>query len=137
MNRVRILVVWLILAALPLQGLAAASMLFCGMDTHHPTSQEFGSTARAPASFEAVGEHDHSHDHAGAKQATTSDDTSGAALPDASHKCGVCASCCYSVAIADFPTITAFALAPQADLAEPFVLIRVRPSPVPDKPPRA
>ncbi|HSV50720.1 MAG TPA: hypothetical protein VLJ57_01285 [Burkholderiaceae bacterium] len=118
------------MAAIPLQGLAAASMLFCGMAAQHAPAQQSADQATAA--------HDHSkHSHVAAEQAQKSVDTSGAKLPDASHKCGVCASCCHSVAIAEFHQLLAFAPAPQADLVEPFVLIQARPSPVPDKPPRA
>jgi hypothetical protein len=139
MSRFRTLLAWLIMAAIPLQGLAAASMLFCGMGAHHAPSQQVGSMKQAPVHVadKATGEHDHSaHSHAAPEQAKKSADTSTGKLPDASHKCGVCASCCHSVAIAEFPALVAFATAPQADLVEPFVLIQARPSPVPDKPPR-
>ncbi len=64
-------------------------------------------------------------------------DSTGKKLPGAAHKCGVCASCCNLAAIAEFPQLVAFAPVPQAELAEPFVLIHARPSQVPDKPPRA
>lgn len=141
MSRFRTLLAWLVMAAIPLQGLAAASMLFCGMGAHHAPAQQVVAVTSVSAvhvSNEATGEHDHSkHSHAAAEQPKKSVDTSGTKLPDASHKCGVCASCCHSVAIAEFPQLLAFAAAPQADLVEPFVLIQARPSPVPDKPPRA
>jgi len=132
MSRFRTLVAWLVMAAIPLQGLAAASMLFCGMGAHHAQAAVLHVAAAT------TDEHDHSqHSQAAAEPVKKSFDTSGAKLPDASHKCGVCASCCHSVAIAEFPQLVAFAPAPQADLIEPFVLIQARPSPVPDKPPRA
>lgn len=140
MSRFRTLLAWLVMAAIPLQGLAAASMLFCGMGAHHAPAQQAAAVKHMKAmqvADGATGEHDHSkHSHAAAEQPKENVDTSGAKLPDASHKCGVCASCCHSVAIAEFPQLVAFAPAPQADLVEPFVLIQVRPSPVPDKPPR-
>ena len=85
----------------------------------------------------AAGDHDHStHSHTGAvKVEKTADGKSK--LPDSSHKCGVCASCCHAVAITSTPRAVAIAALPQADAAEPFVLIHPRASPVPDKPPRA
>lgn len=127
MSRFRLFLVWLVMAAIPLQGMAAASMLFCGMG-EHPSS------ARS-----AVSDHDHSkHSHAGqAQQVEKTAHDRSVNLPDTGHKCAVCASCCNSVAITEFPPLAAFEPVPQAELAEPFVLIDARPSPVPDKPPRA
>ena len=57
--------------------------------------------------------------------------------PDTAHACGVCAACCTTVAITGIPWAMAFAPLPQGESAQPFVLIQNRPSPVPDKPPRA
>jgi hypothetical protein len=140
MSRLRTIVAWLVMATIPLQGLAAVSMLFCGMGAHHASSEQGTEVSQAPALHVAAAAvaHEHAnHSHAEAQPGNTRADTSGAQLPDASHKCGVCASCCHSVAIAEYPQLVAFAPAPQADLIEPFVLIQARPSPVPDKPPRA
>jgi hypothetical protein len=115
MSRFRLFLAWLIMAAIPLQGMAAASMLFCGMGAHH-----------GPAQVAVQAEAGH-HDHA----------QHGKKSPDSSHKCPVCASCCHGAAIAQFASLAVLAPAPQAESAEPFVLIHARPSPVPDKPPRA
>ncbi|CAN5451367.1 hypothetical protein BH11PSE7_BH11PSE7_14290 [soil metagenome] len=52
------------------------------------------------------------------------------------HKCNVCATCCQAAAIAGFSAPVQLQPLPQADLAEPFVLIHARASAVPDKPPR-
>lgn len=129
MSRFRRFLAWLVVAAIPLQGLAAASMLFCGMGEHH---------APAQVAAAAGGQHDHSkHSHAAEVQVKKTADNTNKQLPDAAHTCGVCASCCHSVAITEFPQLVAFAPVPQAELAEPFVLIHARPSQVPDKPPRA
>ncbi len=138
MSRFRLFLAWLIVAAIPLQGLAASSMLFCGMGQQHALAQvvaaqadmdERGNTARAG--------HDHSkHSHVSVAQAKETDNA-GKKLPGAAHKCAVCASCCNVVAIIELPQVVASAPVPQAELAEPFVLIHARPSQVPDKPPRA
>lgn len=138
MSRFRLFLAWLIVAAIPLQGLAASSMLFCGMGGHHAPAQVASAQADPVSSADvAVAGHDHSkHSHAAEGQAKKAGDAAGKKLPDASHKCGVCASCCHSVAIAEFPELVVFAPLPQAELAEPFVLIHARPSQVPDKPPR-
>jgi hypothetical protein len=139
MSRFRLFLAWLILAAIPLQGLAASSMLFCGMGGHHAPSQVASAQAHlaSSGSSASVG-HDHSkHSHASDVQAKKAAHNAGKKLPDAAHKCAVCASCCNIVAIFDFPQLAAIAPVPQAELAEPFLLIHARPSQVPDKPPRA
>lgn len=128
MSRIRLFLAWLVLAALPLQGFAAASMLFCGT----------GERQQAQVQPHAPDQHDHAaHGHGPVqpKQAQQGADST-AQLPDASHQCGVCASCCHSAAITETPRVLALAPPPQAEAAEPFVLIHPRPSPVPDKPPR-
>lgn len=126
---------WLVMAAIPFQGLAAATMAFCG-GAHHAQAAQVG----------AGGMHEHAdgtaHDHgqpvadAQAIEAESAA-TASKALPDVNHKCGACTSCCSSVAIAQSAYDLAFAPVPQAGLAEPFVLIHAPPSQLPDKPPRA
>ena len=137
MSRFRLFLAWLIVAAIPLQGLAASSMLFCGMGGHHAPAQ----AAAAQADMDSRGNtasagHDHSkHSHLGDVQVQKTDNA-GKKLPDPAHKCAVCASCCNVVAMTEFQSLVAFAPMPQAELAEPFVLIHAQPSRVPDKPPR-
>lgn len=128
MSRFRILFAWLILAALPLQGFAAASMLFCGMDARHEAQAQ---VQTMPAGHDHAM---HSHEH-GVKAQKSAD--SGTQLPGASHSCGVCASCCHSAAITETPRLLALGPLPPAHAAEPFVRIEPRPSTVPDRPPRA
>lgn len=130
MLRIRLLFAWLVLAALPLQGFAAASMLYCGMGAA-------GHGAAAQVQAMTPDHHDHAaHNHAPvAKVEKTADGK--AQLPDSSHKCGVCASCCSSAAITETPRVLAITQLPQSEAAAPFVPIHPRPSPVPDKPPRA
>lgn len=125
MSRLRTLLAWLVLAAIPLQGLAAASMLYCGTDA--PAAQQQGQTAHHEHATHGTGT------HGGAAPQADIDKQ----LPDATHKCGVCASCCTGLAIVAFAPLLIFPSLPQAESAEPFVLIHARPSQVPDKPPRA
>lgn len=130
MSRVRSLLLWLVVLVLPLQGLAATSMLFCGLGEHH---------ARAAEAVAAV--HDEAGDHHGAdhghEQASSDTAASHGKLDELSHQCGLCASCCFQVAVASGPVVPDLSSVPQADLAEPLVLIRALPSRVPEKPPRA
>ena len=135
MLRLRLLFAWLLLAAIPLQGLAAASMLFCGMGPLHGAQVQ--SQAKTTSNTTATGAHDHaSHSHGEVAKVEKAAEASSQ-LPDSSHKCGVCASCCNGVAITATPLLVAIAPLPPAKAAEPFVLIHPRPSQVPDKPPRA
>ena len=131
MLRIRLLFAWLVLVAIPLQGFAAASMLYCGMGSGHGAQVQSQPAASA--------HHDHAngdHSHAKLEKAEKSVDDK-AQLPDSSHKCGVCASCGHSAAMTETPRSLAVTLLPQARAAAPLVLIHLRPSPVPDKPPRA
>ncbi len=134
MFKLRFLLAWLLMAAVPTQGFAAASMLFCGMGMQH-----------VPAGAKAIAAMDAPHDHA-AMHGPTSDATQGhshAADPaqgapsDADHTCNICAACCNGVDLVGLSHMSAMAPAPQAPLAEPFVRVHTLPSPVPDKPPRA
>lgn len=139
MSCVRVFLAWLVMAAIPLQGLAASSMLYCGMGAHHG-AEAVVATVHLPVSTEsrATGRHEHSqHGHEAAVDGKKMADDVKQKLPDAAHKCGVCASCCHSLAIADFPQTVVFAPLPQAEVAGPFVLIHTRPTLVPDRPPRA
>ncbi len=125
MIRVRLFLAWLLLAALPLQGLAAASMALC--------QQGHDAVASAPA----AGHHGAAHDHDGAAAADSHDHQDQANDADADHRCMVCGTACHAVAIASEPVHWLPAPAPRAPLDEAFVRIASRPAPVPDKPPRA
>src|SRR4030095_2108507 len=136
MVRLRALLLWLMMLAVPSQGYAAVAMTFCAPD---------------PAQFGAVVMHDHSqHDHASPQDAehhhlvnVSADNGADHHAPqgaqdqsEAFHKCGNCAAC-HSVGM--MPALGTFVLQglPQADLAEPFhAMATISPS-VPHKPPRA
>jgi hypothetical protein len=126
-NRLRLLLAWLVMAAVPLQGFAAASMLFCAAATHDVKVQSRQASVSAH------------HDHAGHSHAASSGTTTqwSDVLNEASHECGLCASCCHSVAITEFPSLVAPTAAPRAEMADLFAPISSWPSPVPDKPPQA
>ena len=147
MSRVRFFLVCLMTLALPLQGYAAVAMLYCGMGTGHevPTAQMQTSGGQTHHHHQTANEADAAPAHAHT-QAHGIDDTADQAahqpsdglkqLPDSTHKCGVCASCCNAAAISDFPLSIEVQLLPQAELVEPFVLISAVPSRLPEKPPR-
>ena len=115
----RLLLAWLIVAAIPLQGVAAASMAFC------KGSHEFVASA---------------HDGADRSGGTLQQDHKTGdvkSLPDAGHTCGVCASCCHSLAMAEVPRWPAVVSIAQPAPAEVVLRIDAAASQLPDKPPRA
>jgi hypothetical protein len=120
--------------AIPIQGVAAASMLFCGQGTsHHAQAGQHKHAAGTPA-------HDHAEhqpelndtlDKGGVKL------SDGKTAPDVLHKCSVCASCCNAVGIPPTALIVVPDLRLHADLDAPSMAVHSRPLLVPDKPPRA
>lgn len=132
MSRFRLLFAWLLLTALPLQGFAAASMLFCGIGTL------YGAHVQTVHQTMAAASHDHSvHRHGHAVPLEDPSPASTAQLPESPPQCGVCASCCNGIALTDMPEPVAGAALPQAGAGQLFVLIHPRPSTVPERPPRA
>ncbi len=143
MLRIRRFLLCLMMLALPLQGFAAAAMLYCGTGPAHQAMQTQSATQ------DSLQSHDHTvatvrHDHHSQPTDTTartltdqSTDLAQAQLPDATHKCGVCAACCSVLALTEVAHAIAVPSLPPSDLAEPFVLIDTVPSRQPEKPPRA
>lgn len=130
MIRVRFLLLWLVMAAVPLQGLAAASMLYCGIGAQHGSAHSMAVAAPVPDHAS------HDHDHDAVAEAVQATDGQQQQLPGTSHECSVCASCSNAVAMTTVASSVGTMPLPQTDLAEPFVLIQRRAAPVPDKPPR-
>lgn len=122
--RLRLLLAWILMGAVPVQGFAAGSMLLCAAATHEVAAQ-------AGAQLQ----HDRTtHTHDAGYVAKKS--TGKAAVADAQHQCSLCAACCHSVGITQLASMGQASTAPQADLADPFVLIVSHAPPLPDKPPR-
>lgn len=113
----RLLLAWLIIAAIPVQGFAAASMAFC-KGSH-----------RAPAASASA------HDRADQQALDKAGEANS--LPDSAHKCGVCAFCCHSIAMAEVSRWPAVASIPQPEPAEGVLRIDAALPELPDKPPRA
>lgn len=131
MSHLRFVVAWLIMLALPLQGFASATMVFCSGE-HHGASAAIQEVHENPS-------HDHSaHQHAAvdSHEVNADEARSSHPLPDANHKCGVCASCCYSVAVTEDRASSGFAPLQRAQLAEFFLRIDAASAEFPDKPPR-
>jgi len=79
----------------------------------------------------SAGQHAQHHTDDGATGDT------GAAADGSGHTCGVCAACCHGVALAQTQQWATALPPPAVHNAEPLVAVVARPSPVPDKPPRA
>ncbi|MDP3760508.1 MAG: hypothetical protein Q8R01_08360 [Ramlibacter sp.] len=133
----RLMLAWLIMAAIPLQGFAAASMAFCKGSPHalvasaHDGGDRPGGTPQQDHSQRAQWD-------ASPPLMQALDKTGDAkSLPDAGHKCGVCASCCHSLAMAEVPRWPAVAPIPQPEPPEAVLRIYAALSQLPDKPPRA
>ena len=129
MSIFRLLVAWLVLAALPLQGLAGASMLFC---------DQAGAAVAAAGAHDGHADHDHGHHQVAAQdgQEGHAADQHGAGSGHGDHQCPICALC-QVVAIPETTPIVPSADAPSAELPQPRVLALTRAPPRPDKPPRA
>jgi hypothetical protein len=125
----RSLVVWLLLLALPYQGLAAARMLPCAQPLHPAVA-----AAHAPAGAGAHGAASACPMHAApAAHAAHLD-----AGRDHGHGGGACAACCIGVAPAPTP-ILPLALGPPDFIAIPFnagPMTSVDPT-LPERPPRS
>ncbi|MCZ8255486.1 MAG: hypothetical protein ACK5W4_02960 [Inhella sp.] len=135
---VRTLFVWLLMLAIPAQGMAAATMAFCGPGHHGSASARVASSVSS----------EHPHDggflavhglHTGAvSEATSVDDP--LAAKSAGHvpqqKCSACASCCSFGAL--------FGPAPVVPATEPAPTVFITTAPTvdafaadgPDRPPR-
>lgn len=74
---------WLLIAALPLQGFAAALQASCGTSAHHEA-------AEMVASAQSHAQHDHE------ASAGHHDDTGHTAAKDKHSSCSACAACCIS-----------------------------------------
>lgn len=120
----RIAIMWLLAAAVPLQGVAAATMMHCGSAEHgqfhlHAVvpGHEDGDAADAPTMHEhphATGVSTHGH-----SQADHSDAGKSGLAHSQFHKCSACASCCANAAV---PTqASAFEAVDLADFFTPFV----------------
>lgn len=130
--------------AVPLQGLAAASMLFCGAGMRHG---QMAMQVPVPQEASAHGTHGGHLGHDGPAHSATasspeaqSPEASQAAadaLPDAAHKCGACSACCHNLGMASAGEAAAFAGLFPSGFAEPFAPVLSRALQVPDKPPRA
>lgn len=137
MHRVRLLVLWIMMIAVPFQGYAAAAMLYCGPG-------HAGATAAVSAEPSVAHDHaqhphgdGHGHPHQEAKPPANDDGgQSVSAAQDTQHKCSTCGAC-HATALTSTLQLAVFHDLPHADLAEPAVTMATLAPRVLDKPPRA
>jgi hypothetical protein len=137
----RLLIVWFIAIALPVQGMAGVTMAHCG-----------SSHARMGATMEAP-QHRHAEHEAGSAHHHPADVEDGAAQPDhgaapqakaqssklsdlAQYKCSSCASCCAGSALPSAIPCLPETMAAPAVFAEEMVTVDAFTSDGPDRPPR-
>jgi len=120
--------VWLLLLAIPFQGIASAGMLAC---TH--AAMQHGSVTAVTAPHHMAAGADHCHD-AGPQVATATDH---APTDHDQERCSACAACCIGATMAGAPTIPA---APQTLSTRLIEAATGRPEAVdlalPERPPR-
>lgn len=158
LRAVRAFLVWVMVIALPVQGMAASVMLFCGPS--HERMVQAGAVDASAARAESTGGAGHEHaaaGHAAHRHATpdqvvssvfadvaadtgadtTADGAGGLVAPHGTFNCSACAACCSALALP-----ATFSL---PDAASPAHSFRA-PPPVPvashqpeglDRPPRA
>lgn len=131
----RLLIVWFIAIALPVQGMAGLTMAHCA-----PSHERMGAAAQVIAHQHADQDAGVAHHHNG----DTADDAKAAQDPVksdkmsnlAQYKCSSCASCCAGSALPSaMPRIPQVAAAP-AVFAEEMVSVDAFASDGPDRPPR-
>ena len=142
MSKIRLLLAWLVMAALPLQGFAATSMLFCGLESASISQSAsgghagHGQSAAAPDTVHVHAEHGH-----GAQGHPKADPGSGKAAQADQDKqgegCPVCASCCHVVALGAFEALPLTSALVAVESSASAVRVFTRAAAVPDKPPRA
>ena len=131
MSIFRLVIAWLVMAALPLQGMAAASMLFCGQAAHTTMAAQ-GPDEHAS---HTLGGSDHAHN--GHVDAQASPAGAGEATADDGHACPICASCSNLVALSETPSLGLPAEIPASRPSHGASRVLTREASTPDKPPRA
>jgi Na+-transporting methylmalonyl-CoA/oxaloacetate decarboxylase gamma subunit len=107
-SKLRIVLICMIVLAMPVQGIAAATMRFCAPGGQWPAHH--GAAAHAAhhhaAHAQAAAPSHHHHHHGQAVADATNDESNGGLGAMSKMKCSVCAVCCMAAAIApDIPTV--------------------------------
>jgi hypothetical protein len=135
MSAIRRWCLWLVMLALPLQGFAAASMLYCGQPSRAAQQADAAHHEAAQAVNHHASGHE-GHDHAVAATPDVADHDPQNPTQD-THKCIMCALCGHSVALSESPETLVFDEPSHVSPRGPSVQIEPVAVRVPDKPPRA
>jgi len=136
----RLLIVWLIGLALPVQGMAGVTLVHCGPG-HERMATALMAEHDHPSAHEAAAAHRHDAAMVEAadavdRVATPSGAQQGKFTKLAKYKCSSCASCCAGAALPSvMPRVPELASAP-AVFAEAGVTVDAFASEGPDRPPR-
>lgn len=141
MIKIRLFLAWLLLAALPLQGFAATSMLFCGIErtailqtaSDGHMGQERRDATLAMTMDQAAGNQALGHAMAGPDAGKTAQGDKGMQW----HGCSVCAFSCQSAAMVGLDSVPQASSPPSVEPSLIVARIVTRAITVPDKPPRA
>jgi extradiol dioxygenase family protein len=122
----------MLLLAMPVQGLAAASMLYCA--GHGSEVSDIAEHARAiePAGHQRSGQ---IHSDVALAVENLVGDTDQ--LSEPGHTCGVCASCCSTIALANRTAVVLLASPLMAQFQPLTASISALPVSAPERPPRA
>jgi hypothetical protein len=105
MNRfLKTLLLWLLLAALPVQGMAAAAMAACGSGKHHGAAPVLSTAHHQHEASMAMSTQDMDHVHTAPDPATHTAHHGG----HGAGACGACVNCCAG-AVALSPALIAIA----------------------------
>jgi hypothetical protein len=138
----RLLIVWFIATALPVQGMAGVTMAHCG-SSHERMGAAMEASQHRHADQDAGAAHHHDANMAdGAAQADHDTATQAKAQPGkpsdlAQYKCSSCASCCAGSALPSAAPRMPEPTAAPAVFAEKMVTFDAFASDGPDRPPRA
>jgi hypothetical protein len=135
---VRLLVMWLVALALPIQGVAAATMRHCGSESAHAgavvVDQSIHADSDSPPMVAGTAEYKHHGVHVHVDAAEPAHD-------HASHdkgSCSACASCCSAAALLTTPVMPmAATVVRSAAIALPTTLLAAFLTDGPDRPPRS
>lgn len=137
----KLLIVWFVAIALPVQGMAGVTMAHCGQ-SHERMGAAMEASQHRYTAADAGAAHHHDADMAdGADQADYATAIQAKAQPDklsdlAQYKCSSCNSCCAGSALPSAPPGLPESTAAPAVFIEEMVTIDAFASDGPDRPPR-
>ena len=133
------LLIWLLALALPVQGVMAATMVFCGPNHHDRAAAAAVAHDADPAHRShdvAANSHHEAADGQAGNSASDEAETPDKFAQSAMQKCSVCASCCSAAAIHDaVPKLPVFEPV-AADFAAMAPAVESFAADGPDRPPR-